>query len=195
MKNMIRIAVFCCWVLLGWVCLHLADGTAAYAAGDGSWRPVYDLIMRWVNFLILVFLIVKFARRPLIDFLQGRKEEVALEIDRIEVEKAAAAKKVADNRELSTQHDTRLVNLRERIISQGKREKKRLIEEARQQSQVMLGEARRKAEARFLMARNAFRMELIDQAVAVASRTLPEIVSDEDNQQLVDVFLAGTTTK
>ena len=50
-----------------WLLLAESAG-AAEAAGD--WRPMYDLILRYVNFIILAFLIIKYARKPLVNFFK-----------------------------------------------------------------------------------------------------------------------------
>ena len=62
--------------------------TSAAAAGSG-WRPIYDNVMLWVNFFIFVFLAVKFGKKPLLNFLQGQKDEVADQIHRLQKEKNA----------------------------------------------------------------------------------------------------------
>ena len=69
---------------------------ALAADQNGGWRPTYDLVMRWLNFVILALVLIKFARRPLADFLTGKKEEIARDIQRMEEEKEQAALKVAD---------------------------------------------------------------------------------------------------
>ena len=55
MKRVGHFITYSCFVAL---CLHVAGGEVL--AADGNWRPVYDLVMRWVNFLILAFLLFKF---------------------------------------------------------------------------------------------------------------------------------------
>jgi hypothetical protein len=59
---------------------------AAYAA-DAPWRPTYDMAMRWVNFIILVAVIVKYGKEPIKDFLKLQKSEVVSEISQLEAEK------------------------------------------------------------------------------------------------------------
>ena len=56
------------------------------AEGGGGWRPTYDIIMKWVNFGILAFIFFKFARRPLKNFLSDKKNEISLQIKKLEDE-------------------------------------------------------------------------------------------------------------
>ena len=64
------------------------DVLAAENAND--WRPTYDMVMMWVNFLIFATLIVKLARNPLKSFFRDQKEEIAREIRRVEENRASA---------------------------------------------------------------------------------------------------------
>ena len=65
-------------LLLGLLMLSLPESAMA---GDPGWRPVYDVAMRWVNFLILVAVIVKYGREPIKEFLKQKKEETMAQIE------------------------------------------------------------------------------------------------------------------
>ena len=60
----------------------LVFAAAPASASSGEWRPVYDEVMLWVNFFILAFIIVKYGRKPLMNFLNGQKDEIADQIHR-----------------------------------------------------------------------------------------------------------------
>ena len=61
---------------MGAIIILLWMATSVGAAETAAWRPTYDLVMRWVNFLILVIIIVKYMRKPLGDFIAGKQREV-----------------------------------------------------------------------------------------------------------------------
>ena len=54
---------------------------ALAAETQGFTRSDWDAIMRWVNFIILAVLIIKYARKPLSSFLQNKVDEVARLLD------------------------------------------------------------------------------------------------------------------
>ena len=54
------------------ISIHLLGTEALAADNSGNWRPVFDLVMRWLNFGIIVFIIIKYARTPVKDFLLSR---------------------------------------------------------------------------------------------------------------------------
>ena len=49
--------VFAAMAVLG-LSLHLLGPEAFAAEKTNNWRPTYDLVMRWVNFGIIVFLYI-----------------------------------------------------------------------------------------------------------------------------------------
>lgn len=184
-----RIALLVC------LCLLLSAGAALAAEGNGGWRPTYDLAMRWFNFSLLAFVIVKFSRKPLMDFLNGRKYELSIEIKRIEEQRKEASDQARQvTRELE-ESSVKLVELKERIISQGVNSKERIIEEARQQGRNMLQESQSRIEGHIFRARQKFRSELVDAAIDLAMEKLPKIISDTDKKRLVKDFMSSLTVK
>jgi F-type H+-transporting ATPase subunit b len=192
-----------CYARYGWarigvlvcLCLLLPAGAALAAEGNGGWRPTYDLAMRWFNFSLLAFVIVKFARKPLQDFLNGRKYELSIEIKRIEEEKKEASDQAQQvTRELE-ESSVKLAQLKERIISQGVNSKERIIAEARQQGRNLLQESQMRIEGHILRARQKFRSELVDAAIDLALEKLPKIISDTDEKRLVKDFMSSLAVK
>jgi len=186
-----RLTLWFCAALV--LVILLAPGALA-ADGSGGWRPTYDLIMRWLNFVILALVLIKFARRPLIDFLAGKKEEIAREIQRMEKEKEQAALKVAEAHKMLEESSIRFENLKERIIRQGEKRKQAIIAEAHRESEILLEGAKRKIDSQMLQAENTLRSEMIDMAVNVAIERLPGQVTENDNQKLLDQFLKSTAS-
>ena len=178
---------------LGILQLSAVDVWAAESAGD--WRPMFDLIMRWVNFLILAFLLIKFSRAPIKKFLAGKKQEVADEIGELEAEKEEILRQIDESKTQLKNSQARLAELKERIIAQGERNKQRIIAEAEQESKLMLKSAQQKMDSRIIEARQKLKMELVDSAIALATDMLPEKITAEDNQKFIDAFISSAASK
>ncbi|MBW2449150.1 MAG: hypothetical protein JRE92_01825, partial [Deltaproteobacteria bacterium] len=87
MKHMNKIGgVFWCLFVV-FLSLHLLGHDALAAEKSSNWRPIYDLILRYINFGIIVFVIVKYGKTPIMNFLRGQKDKLASEIKRLEDEK------------------------------------------------------------------------------------------------------------
>ena len=168
--------------------LALAPEALAADSG-GDWRTTYDLVMRWVNFIILAAVIVKFGRRPLMDFLTGRKGEVAYELRRLEEEKEALLEKVGEMRQKIEASESRYEQIKERIIAQGNNRKQAIIDDAQRESRILMETAKNHIENRLRTAKRTIRAEIIDMAVSRAMQELPAKVTAEDNRKLVEKLI------
>ena len=181
---------FLSWLALI-ICLSVfglaPDALAADSGGD--WRTTYDLVMRWVNFVILAATIVKFGRRPLMDFLTGRKEEVAYELRRLEEEKEALLEKVGEMRRQIEDSESRYEQIKKRIVAQGNNRKQAIIDEAQRESRILMETAKNHIENRLRTAKRTIRAEIIDLAVDKAMQELPAMVTAEDNRKLVEELI------
>ena len=182
--------VFLSWPAL-MICLSVSvlAPDALAADGGGDWRTTYDLVMRWVNFVILAAVIVKFGRRPLMDFLNGRKEEVAYELRRLEEEKEALMEKVGEMRRQIEESESRYEQIKKRIVAQGNNRKQAIIDEAQRESRILMETAKNHIENRLRTAKRSIRAEIIDMAVDRAIQELPAKVTAEDNRKLVEKLI------
>lgn len=165
-------------------------------AGDAQphWRPTYDKVMLWVNFLILVTVIVKYGRMPIKKFLESQKEDVQSEIKQLEQEKAAIQSKVADAVTEAEKSQTRLEQIKVRIKAQGEKKRDQIITDANRQSTLLIEDAKRKIDYRIRQARLELKSEVVDMAIAQATKQLPNVITKADDQALVEQYLEKADT-
>ena len=171
------------------IILHLSSFEALAADSANDWRPMFDLVMRWVNFLILAFLIIKFSRLPIKSFLAGKKEDIAREIEELESAKDQMLLKIDESRQQIENSKDRLSKLKKTIIAQGEKNKIKIIKDAERESKILLESAKQKIESRISDAREVIKLELVDEAIALAMQKLPENITDQDNQKFIDAFI------
>jgi F-type H+-transporting ATPase subunit b len=169
--------------------LHFLGHDALAAEKSSSWRPMYDLILRWINFGIIVFVIIKYGKTPIMNFLRGQKDKLAQEINRLENEKKDAKAKIKKTLKTVDESEIRFSELKDRIVQQGEKKKTEIIESAQNQSKMMLEDAKRRIDTHFLQAKNEFRAELIDKAMDMAMERLPKEITPEDNDKFTHLFL------
>lgn len=170
--------------------LLLMPATAMAASGD--WRPLYDTIMRWINFGIMVALFLKYAKAPLADFIRAKRGEVAAEMKHFEKEKKAALDKVSESEAALAKSQERLETIHQRIVAQGEQRKQQIIADAQRESEIIIQAAQSKIEADIRQARTQLRDEMVERAVDLAQQRLPAEVSASDNQKWVDRFINAT---
>ncbi len=160
--------------------------------GAGDWRPTYDLALRWINFFILMFLIFKYARKPLVNFFKEKSEDIKKEIRAVEQEKEEILAKVEEMLKARDHSQEKLEKLKERVISQGKAKKQRIIEDARKESKILLAGAQRKIESQMMTAHEDVRAEMIDHAIEMALQKLPAVIDEKDSQKLYEQYIENT---
>jgi F-type H+-transporting ATPase subunit b len=183
------------WKSITWWMFFMAMvATATEALGAEaavSWRPTYDLVMRWLNFGILIVLFFRYARKPLVAFLNGKSRQIKENIKRVEAEKEAIdirVKELQKERKESREH---LQQIREKLISQGELRKQTLIDDAKRESHLLLESAKRKIEHEITSAHERLKFEIVDQSIALAIQKLPQLMTDEDTQNSLNVYLEG----
>ncbi len=181
-------------ISLGVLGLHLGGPEAFAAEKTSNWRPTYDLIMRWVNFGIIVFVLNRYAKTPLKNFLRSKKEDLSREIEELEEKKEDANAKIQEIQKTIEESDVRFADLKKRIVQQGEREKLKIVESTQQQSRVMLEDAHRRIDASILQARNTIKDELIDVAIDLAMERLPQAITAVDNEKFVNAYLSSAKT-
>ena len=188
------LGVFCCSMAV-FLSLHLLGHEAFAAEKSSNWRPIYDLIMRYINFGIIVFVIIKYGKTPIMNFLRGQKEKLAKEIKRLEDEKEDVASQVKEMVKTIDESEERFEELKERIVDQGEKKKAEIIQAAQAHSELMIVDAKRRIESHFLQAKNDFRAELIDTAVDLALERFPKEMTPEDDEKFTREFLASSATE
>ena len=181
--------------LLGMVFLLMAEPAWA-EDGAREWRPIYDFIMRWINFGILAYFLVRFAGPVLINFLNNQKSEIQVKIERTQKEKDEMLAKVKEARESLENSGTRIEEIRSRIIEQGERRKQEIIDEANQQSRLMMKNARQRIDSQITRARRKMMEELLDKAMDKALERLPREMTKDDDERLIENYLTiASSTK
>jgi len=170
-------------------CIFLLSTSAA--AAEPGWRPVYDKVMLWVNFFILVFVIVKYGRTPFMNFLKGQKDEVADKIHRLQKQKNALDAKIKKAQAMIEDSSIRFDQIKSRIIEDGERAKLKIIEDAKLQSINIVEVEKLKAANQITQAKEMFISELVDEASALAQKKLPSEITDSDHNNLLDLFLSN----
>jgi len=195
MKRVKKFAGICCFIFAVVIGIHLLGSEASAADNSGNWRPVFDLGMRWLNFGIIVFILAKYARTPIKDFLLSRREEVAREIEGIEAQKEEAEKKIQDAVRMLNESEIRFAKIKERIIQEGEKSRQKIIEDAQQESKILLESTKKRLENQLVDAKKTFQSELVDMAISLAMKRLPDEITTEDNQNFTNQFLASASVK
>jgi F-type H+-transporting ATPase subunit b len=179
----------CGYIIVIIFCIHLMSSAAF--AGDAPWRPMYDKIMVWINFFILVFVAVKYGKKPFLNFLQGQTDEIAGEIHRLQKQKNTIDAQIGKTKQMTESSSIRFEKIKTRIIEEGERTKNKIIEDAKIQSKKIIELGKIKADNQIIQAKNQFMAEMVDQASKLAQKQLPAEITNQDQQQMLDHFISN----
>jgi len=162
--------------------------------GISKGRKIWDNIMLWINFGILVFFFLKYGKQPLMDFLHGERNKIDMTLETAD-EKLNKAKSVLNEESESLKNiEERLQDLKKSVIEIGQKEKEKAIEMAKIIADQMMENAKKESQHRLAMAKKLLKDEMIDIAISLVEERLKEKISLEDDNILVNQFIDGLDT-
>lgn len=177
------------WALATFLIAIFWVTTAWAAEGSGFTRETWDTIWRWLNAIILFGVVIKFGRRPIVNFLDKQKEDVAQSINKLEERKRSVQETLAESQRQLSASEERLESIKNRIITDGENRKAQLIADAQEESRLMLETAKLRIEQQVREIRTQVKAELIDTATQIALTKLPGLLTGEDQDRLVDQWM------
>ena len=173
-----------------YIALSVVPASYCMAADtSASWRGTYDSVMLYVNFAILVALLIKLLKNPLRDFFGSQRNTIANELNTLTSQKQTAEANIATFREEMEVRQTRFAALHQNIIDNGEKERQEIIAAARRQASNMIDSARQRIDHRLRDAERRLRGEFIDAAMTIALTQLPDRIEPEDDHQMIDRFI------
>ncbi|MBA3029462.1 MAG: ATP synthase F0 subunit B [Desulfobacteraceae bacterium] len=176
-------------VSIFFIAMLFFETPAMASENTSSWRASYDLVMMWVNFFILIILLYKVGKKPVVDFLSGSRDDIALEIGRLENQRLEIRETTEETLRNIESSKTHFKEVSERIIANGEKAKQSIIENAKNQGHMMLQNTQKKIESLLTSAKKDFRSELIDASMDLAMEKIATHVTPEDDQRLIEQYL------
>lgn len=169
-----------------WLCLAAAPSLAAGGgdeAGGGLFFPI-------LNFVLLIAVLVYFARKPALAFFSERRDRIQGDL-----RSAAELKKQAEERYAKWQRrladlETELASIRETSRERATTEREHILADARASAERIRRDASIAIEQELRRARARLREEASDLAIELAEGILREQVTEADRDRLLDEFVA-----
>jgi len=162
---------------------------SCYAAEGPSWRPIYENIMKWVNFGILAFILYKYGKGPVKKFIRDQIKAIEEQLSSLESQlKAESLKLEAETKKLE-QLESYLEELKARIIELGQREKEAITAEAQKLANTIIQRAEAEANALILKAKAQIKEQLVDRAISLCEAELKKALTINDQLYFFDSFL------
>ncbi|MDY0222894.1 MAG: ATP synthase F0 subunit B [Desulfobacterium sp.] len=184
-------AFFCVvtMILLGFVGLAIAAGGGDHGEAASKGWVITDTY-KVMNFAVLAGVLFYLARKPVKEFFSSRTTGIREELETLEQKKVESEKILAGYAEQIATLDQEADRIVADYIAQGEAAKKRILVEAEAQAVKLEEMAKRNIEQEFKAARLALKQEIVEKALAKAEILVKESISKEDQDRLVDDYLA-----
>ncbi|MFZ5584849.1 MAG: hypothetical protein ACOZHQ_02855 [Thermodesulfobacteriota bacterium] len=184
-------------ILVGLALALLAAAEPAWAAKAQKalpeWRVIWNQVWKILNFLILAFLLVKLAKKPIKDFVSGQKASVAETMAVMEKAKAAALAERRAVEEKTAGLEQELARIEDYLTEQAAREREAMLAEARQEAARIIERAEMLSARALGEARRQLAAEMVEQASVIAEQTLRQAINADDRARLLDDFTRSLT--
>ncbi len=178
---------WCTFVVL-WT-MGLAWAVEGGEHGGPSMWP--DFLYRLLNFSIMVgLLILVYKKFDLKGFFTKRTEKIASTLDELESKKKEAEKTYEEYKQKLAQLDIETDRILQEYIEQGEREKARIIADAEKAAAEIREQTDIAIEQEIKSAKTELQREIAELSVTAAETMLKEKIGEEDQQKLVNDFMA-----
>lgn len=148
-----------------------------------------------INFGILVFILVRYGRKPLASWLAKRKETITREIEDAEKMRREAEERLQQYEGRLARIGEELARIRREFREQGERDQERIVREARERQEQL----RKDTELLLAEEDNKMRRELLAEVINEATRLATELLTRRltlgDHDRFAEAFLLELRAK
>lgn len=179
---------------------HAQDAAAGHGEVDShasgakfekslAWPKVKDLLLRIMNFAVLVFILVKFAAKPIASSLSGRRKAIKEEIEGLEARRDAADKSYKEFTAKLSTVEKDIDSIVEKAVAQAELEKAKIIEKAEQAANDIKRSAEMAIQNEVTEAKRNLKNEIADGAAVMAEELIVKNLTDEDQVKIIEGYL------
>jgi F-type H+-transporting ATPase subunit b len=158
---------------------------AAHGPGWGS-TDTY----RVLHFIVLAGGLFFLLKKPLSQALGARVKGIEDQLKELETQKAEAEKKLADYNQKFAQLEKESENIVAEYVRQGEEAKARILKEAESAAEKLKIQAQKNIESEIQRAKAQLQEEILDKALSKAEGLIKEKINTNDQEKLVDEYLA-----
>ena len=176
------------WGIPGDEDLH--ESTEAQSGGHAS-NPLVKLdpgLFIWtiLTFLILFFVLAKFAWKPLLAALESRENTIKSSLEDAEKAKTELERLNADSEEIIAKARSEAQTIRVEAKSAAEKIKADVMVQAGEDAKKIRDEAEKQIQVEKDKAINEIRQEVVNLTMTVAEKVIKKNLSKEDNQSLIE---------
>lgn len=158
----------------------------AFAAEEITGAMVKDLLLKVINFSILIFILVYFVKKPLKDFLSNRRTKIETELKDASLALKKAEKEYKDAEEHLNKLSDEIKNITLEIRSQGEAEKEKIVLRAEELAHKIKEHTDQAVKREFELIQRQIKTETIEQTINTAEAALKGQFKPEDQSRVAE---------
>jgi F-type H+-transporting ATPase subunit b len=167
---------------------------AAEAGETSSFRKIWDMVWLFINFLILMFVLVKYGRKPVTEFLSKYGSDIGKDLENTKSLRAKAEEEFRQSEDKLAELDKKIEELEELTQTQAERARAKILDDAEESSKMIISQARDLAGSEIRKARAAAKAELVEMALAEAEKKIREQLQPEDDERIINEYMDHITS-
>lgn len=152
-------------------------------------EPLWQVALKFLNFAVLVAIIVKFAGKPLKTYLASRHNSIKEKIEETNrlLAEAETVKRTCE--EKLAKLDEEIVSFKKTIMAEVENEKAKILAEASQFASKMKEQARLTYEQELKEVKNKIKEEIAHLTIEGAEKLIAEKISKSDHEKMIEDFI------
>jgi len=166
--------------------------SVALAAGGGADRSadLLDLLYRWINFALLVIILVVVLRKvPIKEYFASRIEGIRKEQEDLKTQREAAERKARDLESKLKAFEGERKEILAQYRADGLAEKERILAEANKRAKQILEQAEVTIQYEMQTAKEKLKEDVVALAAQRAEQIIEQEMTDGDQDRLVNEFI------
>ncbi len=160
-----------------------------------SHTQIMNFIWGCLNFTLLVYLLVRFGKKPVSDALRGRIESIQNTFDDLEARRSEAEQKYAEYERKLSGMDEQAKNMLETFREQAQAEKEKIIARAHDTAETIKAQAEFYVQQELVKAKTKLQTEVADMAVKMAEELIRKNLNEQDHHRLISEYLERVVQK
>jgi F-type H+-transporting ATPase subunit b len=163
----------------------------AGAESEGHGGGLRDLLFSALNLVLLLGVLIYFARKPVADFFEDRRKRIQGDLESAKKEGAEAEARYAKWQRRLLDLEGELAEIRETARARAEAERAQILADAAAGAERIKRDALETVDQELRRARAQLRREAADLAVELATERLRSQVSSDDQDRLLDEFVSA----
>jgi F-type H+-transporting ATPase subunit b len=141
-----------------------------------------------INFIILVWLVGKFARKPFASYLDTRHTTIRENLAEATRMRDEAKSKLSEIQRKLDGLDREIADIKEHVAKDAEAEKQRIIADAHKEAERIVEQADKTLEKDLRRARKLLEREAVDAAMAAAESLVRQKITDSDRNRINEEY-------